>query len=288
MIRHNAFQVQEKNKLKAVVNSRWFNYLVIIVILFGAALVGISVNPSLQEPWVSWINIIDWFILAFFVIEILIRIGAEWKNPRVYLRDPWNIFDILVVAACFIPLKSKAFFVLRLVRILRTFRLFRAFPKLRIIINGMVSSLSSVGYVVILLFLLMYIFAVIGVALFAEIDPIHFGGIWAALFTMFQILTLESWNTIMLPITSAYPLGGPIYFIIFIVLGTMVIMNLILGVIVGNMGKAMHQIEKENYMEEYLDEDAEREALLAKKLSSIERQLELVNKKLEEKGRRRR
>jgi voltage-gated sodium channel len=115
--------------------------------------------------------------------------------------------------------------------------------------------------------------------MFAIADPIHFGTLWRGLFTLFQVLTLENWNTIMLPTNSMYPVGGPLYFISFIILGTMIIMNLFLGIIVGNMSKAMEKLNETDSMKSYLNEDAEREKEITVRLRKIEHQLHLIARK---------
>jgi len=260
------------DKLKEIVESKNFNILVTLVILFSALLVGLGVEPSISESWKSSISLIEIFILVFFVVELLIRVGAEAKNPVTFFKDPWNVFDLIIVLLCFIPLKSNFFFILRLARILRTMRLFRAFPKLRAIIQGMLNSFSSVLYVAMLLFVLVYVFAIIGVSVFAQVDPINFGSIPLTFFTLFQVLTLESWNVIMIPVVQAFPLGGPLYFISFIVLGTMLIMNLFLGVIVNNMNTALKALDE-------TQERSNEEKILAK-VTSLEKQLTILTKKL--------
>jgi voltage-gated sodium channel len=265
-------------KLKPIVESRTFNYTVLFVIISSALLVGFSLNLSADSPWFSIVNAIEWLILAFFCVEIITRIFAEEK-PLKFFRDPWNVFDFIIVLACFIPLKDKAIYVLRLVRVVRTFRLFRAFPNFRPVVKGLVESISSVIFVALLLLMILYIYTVIGVSLFSAIDPVNFGSIWKGLFTLFQVLTLENWNTIMLPANSAYPVGGPLYFISFIVIGTMIIMNLFLGIIVGNMSKAMDKLNSPEKMKDYLDEDATREKELSTRLKKIEKQLSLLVKK---------
>jgi len=266
------------NKLKPIVDSKLFNYSVLFVIVFSALLVGFSLNLSTDSPLSPIVGILETLILVFFCVEIIIRLLAEEK-PLNFFKDPWNVFDFIIVAACFIPLKDKAIYVLRLVRVLRTFRLFQAFPNLKPVISGLLSSISSVIFVALLLAIVLYIYAVIGVSLFSTIDAVHFGTLWKGLFTLFQILTLENWNTIMLPANSIYPIGGPMYFTSFIILGTMIIMNLFLGIIVGNMSKAMDKLNSPEKMKDYLDEDAEREKQIAKKLTKIEKELEVIVKK---------
>lgn len=267
-----------KQKLKFVADNNLFNYFILAIIIFSAILVGVRTDPLLDLEYNNLFTLLENIILAIFCIEILIRIFAEEKALN-YFKDPWNLFDFIIVAACFIPFKDKAIYVLRLVRVLRTFRLFRAFPNLRPVVNGLISSISSVIFVAILLLIAVYIYAVIGVSMFASVDTIHFGTLWRALFTMFQILTLENWNTIMLPANSAYPVGGPLYFISFIIIGTMIIMNLLLGIIVGNMSKALDKLNETESMKDYLNEDAKRERELNLRLKRIEHQLHLIARK---------
>jgi len=267
-----------KKKLKNIADNTVFNYFILGVIILSAILVGIRTDLLLDLQYSELFTLIENLILAIFCIELLIRIFAEEKALN-YFKDPWNLFDFIIVIACFIPFKDKAIYVLRLVRVLRTFRLFRAFPNLRPVVNGLISSISSVIFVAMLLLIAVYIYAVIGVSMFASVDPVHFGTLWRGLFTMFQILTLENWNTIMLLANSAYPIGGPLYFISFIIIGTMVIMNLFLGIIVGNMSKALDKLNETDSMKDYLSEDAKREKELNFRLKRIEHQLHLIARK---------
>jgi voltage-gated sodium channel len=265
-------------EFKLISESKAFNYFTVAVIVFSALLVGVSVDTPINSPYYPVINLLELFILAYFCIELVVRVLAE-KNPLDFFKRPWDIFDFVIVLLCFIPFQSKAIYVLRIVRVLRTFRLFRAFPNLQPVVRGLVGSISSVVFVALLLLILIYTYAVIGVSLFSKVDPVHFGGLWAGLFTLFQIITLENWNTIMLPANSIYPLGGPLFFVSFIILGTMIVMNLFLGIIVGNMTKAMDKLNSPESMRDYLDEDAKREKDLSVRLKSIETKLNLLLKK---------
>lgn len=270
----NAF----RRRIKSIVDSDLFNSFIIIVILFSAVLVGFSVDLNHSSQYLQLVNSLEFIILIIFSIEIIMRILAEEK-PLDFFLDAFNLFDFLIVAICFVPFQSKAVYVLRFVRVFRTFRIFRAFPNLRPVMKGIVKSLSSVFFVAILLIVMIYIYAVLGVSLFGSVDPVHFGSLWKGLFTLFQILTLENWNTIMLPANAAYPLGGPLYFVSFIIIGTMIIMNLFLGIIIGNMSKAIEQATSTDDMKDYLDEDALREAQIDRRLKNIEKQLDTLIKK---------
>ncbi len=258
--------------LKEIVNSKSFNILVTCVILFSILLVGLSVEPSIDASWKETINFIELLVLAFFCIEILIRIGAEIPKPVNFFKDLWNLFDLAIVLLCFLPFSNKFLFLLRLARVLRTLRIFRAFPQLKAIINGMLNSMRSVLYVVLLLLALIYVYAVIGVSTFSGVDPTSFGTIPATFFTLFQVLTLESWNVIMVPAVEAFPIGGPVYFVSFIVIGAMLIMNLFLGVIITNMSKAVREAEE-------IQERTNEEKIL-EKVGKMEKQLEELNRQL--------
>lgn len=271
-------RTQLQEKLHTIAENKLFNYFILAIILFSAIIVGIRTDSTLELSYGPIFNLLENIILGIFCVELLIRIFAE-EHPLNYFKDPWNLFDFIIVVACFIPFKDRAIYVLRLIRVLRTFRLFTAFPNLRPVVSGLISSISSVVFVAMLLLIVVYIYAVIGVSMFASVDLVHFGNLWKALFTMFQILTLENWNTIMLPANSIYPVGGPLYFISFIIIGTMVIMNLFLGIIVGNMSKALDKLNEAEPMKDYLSEDAQREKELNLRLGKIEKQLTFIARK---------
>jgi voltage-gated sodium channel len=194
-----------------------------------------------------------------------------------YFRDPWNLFDVSIVTLCLLPLDSEAVIAIRIVRLLRIMRIFRALPKLRLLIRGMAHSISSVGYVAVLLLVHFYLFAVIGVSLFGSDDPRHFGNLGSAILTLFQVLTLENWPDVMAPVKAAHPLVGVFFFIGFIVTGTMVVMNLFVGVIVGGMSEAIQEDRKEDSIERKIADDVRdvREAFarMENKINAIEHRL---------------
>ncbi|HMA64317.1 MAG: ion transporter [Fibrobacterota bacterium] len=231
--------------LKGLVESKGFNFFIMGLILISAVNVGLSTYPGIMANIGDTIGILDWIIIGFFCVEALLRISAEWPKPFRYFSDPWNIFDFTIVVLCLLPLDSTAVVAIRIVRLLRVMRLFRALPKLRILIRGIVHSMSSVGYVAILLAMHFFIFAVIGVSIFGQADAEHFGDLGKAFLTQFQVLTLENWPDVMAPVKEAFGNVGIAYFILFIVTGTMVVMNLFVGVIVGGMSEAIEETKAE-------------------------------------------
>lgn len=231
--------------IKNTVESRGFNLGVVVLILLGAVTVGLCTYPVVMARWGAILNNIDLIIIGCFTIETLLRIFAELPRAWRYFSDPWNIFDFVIVVLCLLPLESDAIVAIRIIRLLRVLRIFRAFPKLRLLIRGILHSLTSVGYVAALLILHFYIFAIIGVTAFSTNDIEHFGNLGKAFLTLFQVLTLENWPDVMAPVKEAHPNIGVLYFITFIVSGTMVVMNLFVGVIVGGMSQAIQEEKDE-------------------------------------------
>lgn len=232
-------------RLKQVAESKSFNFFITGLILLTSALLGAETYPSVAARFGHAIEGIDRVILGCFVVEILIRMGAEGRRPWRYFRDPWNLFDFSIVAVCLLPLHSQSVAVFRIVRILRVLRLLKAMPRLRMIVQGMMGSLSSIGYVAVLLFMTFYVFAVLGVTTFGAVDPAHFGRLTTTLLTLFQVITLENWPDVMSAVRQAYPVGGPLYFVLFILIGTMVILNLFTGAIVSGMNEAYQDLKRE-------------------------------------------
>jgi voltage-gated sodium channel len=244
--------------------ARWFNAAIVLAILVASGIVGLLTYPEIEGPYGGVLHAIDTIIIWLFVAEVVIKIGAYGRQPWRYFQDTWNVFDFVIVAVAVLPLHSSFAAVLRLVRILRVLRLVKALPRLRMIVNALIKSFSSMGYVSFLLFLHFYIFASLGVSLFGDNDPLHFGRLERAFLTLFQSLTLDGWTEIMelqqygsagssyyqgqehLIVESAtFPLVGPIYFVLFVLLGSMIILNLFIGVISNGMAEAQHELEEE-------------------------------------------
>jgi voltage-gated sodium channel len=264
-------------KLRVLLETKAFNIGIIILIVLGAITVGLSTYENIMARWGLVIHGIDIVIIALFSGEIVLRIFSEGRKPWRYFLDPWNLFDFVIVGLCLLPLDNDAVVVLRVFRLLRVLRIFRALPKLRLIIRGIVKSISSVGYVAALLAVHFYIFAVIGVSVFAHADPEHFGHLGHAFLTLFQVITLENWPDVMAPVKAAHPVGGVLYFVVFIITGTMVVMNLFVGVIVGGMSEAIQEAKDEFFEEKKIPSDAQP---VGDDLQSIQREMNAVSERL--------
>lgn len=186
-----------KENFRKIVESKWFQNFIILVILSAGVVVGLETYPGVMQDYAGILHLLDKLILYIFVAEIILKMGAKGSKPWEYFYDGWNVFDFLIVAVCFLPIGGAYIAVLRLARILRVFRLVTAMPKLQILVGALLKSIPSMGYVGLLLFLLFYIYAVLGTFMFGQNDPIHFGSLQASMMTLFKTITLEGWIDFM-------------------------------------------------------------------------------------------
>ena len=227
--------------------ARLFQRFVLGLILFAGVLVGLETSATLMERAGGWLHLLDRIVLALFVGELLLRIGSFGPKPWRFFTDAWNIFDFVVVAVCLLPLHAEFAAVLRLARVLRVLRLVTAVPRLQILVGALLKSIPSMSYVALLLSVLFYVYAVVGVSIFGRTDAEHFGSLGAAGLTLFQVVTLEGWADIMrAQIAAQGSAAVPVaYFVSFILLGTMIVLNLLIGVIVSGMEEARQEMEDE-------------------------------------------
>lgn len=217
-----------------LVESAWFERFITTVIVINAIGLGIETSPSAMEavgPIVTWL---DTVAIAIFVVELLIKLFAYRLS---FFRNGWNVFDLAIVSVALIP-AAQQFSVLRALRILRALRLISVVPSMRKVIVGLFSAIPSIGTVIVMLVLLFYISAVMATKLFGQAFPEWFGNLGASLYSLFQIMTLESWSMgIVRPVMEVYPYAWA-FFVPFILLTSFIVLNLFIGVIVNAMSEA--------------------------------------------------
>ena len=201
------------------------------LIVLNAITLGLETSASVMASMGTLLGILDTVILVIFVVEIVARMivfgGRFW-------RDPWSVFDFLVVAITLMPATGNLS-ILRALRIIRALRLVSALPSVRRVVGGLLAAIPSMGSVILLLLLVNYIFAVMGTKLFAAEFPEHFGTIGASFFTFFQIMTLEGWaGEVVRPVMETYPMAW-LLFIPYIVFVVFAVLNLFIGIIVDAM-----------------------------------------------------
>ena len=225
-----------------ITGSKPFRWFIVAVILLAGVLAGLETSAALVARFGDWFRALDAAVLVIFVAEITLKIVAHGRRPLDYFRDGWNVFDFLIVAFCLVPGTGSFGAVLRLARVLRLLRLVTALPKLQLLVGALMKSLSAMGYVSLLLSLLFYIYAVAGVHLFGQADT-DFGSLGTALLTLFRIVTLDNWGDIFNRTATVAPvLKVAIYFVSFIVFGTMIILNLFIGIILNSMSETHAEI----------------------------------------------
>ena len=252
---------------KKIAEASWFKTTVTLVILFAGVLVGIETYSQFAEKHEGILGFLNNFVLFIFVIEIAVKMLAEGRKPWNYFKDGWNIFDFTIVAAAFMPFGGSSIAILRLLRLLRVLKLVKALPKLQMLVGALLKSIPSMGYVSILLMLLFYIYAVAGVFFFGANDPVHFNDLQTSMLSLFRIVTLEDWTDIMyINMFGCANYGydsimdicveskgtgalGALYFVSFVMIGTMIILNLFIGVIMTGMDEAKLEMETEKFTE---------------------------------------
>lgn len=231
-------------KLKA---NRVFEFTVVSVIIFAALLAGArtyDVDPSIQ----SLIGILDVAVTVFFVIELTLRFLGE-KNKRSFLKNGWNLFDTVIVAISLVPLgHSEMVIVGRLLRIFRVLRMVSIIPELRILLNSLLRALPQLGYIVLLMFIIFYIYAAIGSTLFSEINPVLWGDISVSLLTLFRVMTFEDWTDVMYETMTVYPLSW-VFYLSFIFLTAFAFLNMVIGIVV-NVIEQESQKDRDEKMEQ--------------------------------------
>ena len=264
--------IGQSNIAARLVRSRAFCSTVIGAILLGAVLVGLETVPAVFAAHGPLILALDRVVLAIFVIEAILKIAAEGTRPWRYFRNPWNVFDFCITVVCLLPLDSAFAQVLRLARVARSLRLITAIPDLQRIVAALLRSLPSFGWITLLLLLVIYVYSVTGVFLFGKADPERFGSLWSSMLTMFSVLTLEGWFDVMdRQIKAGSPIVGPLFFVSFILSGTMIFLNLLVGVIVNNMSELSGDKASDAPASSTQDD-----AALARRLERIESLLERV------------
>ena len=220
-----------------------FHGAILAVILANAVIMGLETSQHLAEAYRRLFITFHYTVQAIFVVELAVRLLAYWPRLAGFFRSGWNCFDFAVVAASLLPVIGPLATVARLARVLRIARLLSAVSELRLIVGTMLRSIPSMGNVMLLLALLMYVYGVLGYSLFHEADPKHWGSLAASLKTLFQVLTLEGWVEVQEASLTVHPWAW-VYYATFIVIAVFVVINLFIAVVINNLEAARGEISK--------------------------------------------
>lgn len=219
---------------RSIVEARWFEPAMIGLILFNAVLIGLETSKDVVEHAGDWLHLGNDIILVIFIVEVVLKLAAVSPRFGLYFGNGWNLFDFSVVVLSLIPATGEFALVARLIRVLRVLRLVSAVPQLRLIVATLVRSIPSMGHVIVLMSIVLYIYAVTGYHLFHEHDADNWGSLGRALLTLFQIVTLEGWVEVMNTALEAHAWAW-VYFVSFVLVGTFVMLNLFIAVVINNL-----------------------------------------------------
>ncbi len=252
---------------------------IISLIVINAITIGFETNHKLMEKSGDIFNQFDFAILVIFILEILLKIYAYGLR---FFTNAWNVFDFLIVAIAAMP-AAGVFSVFRTLRILRTLRLLKNVPKLRIIIESLIKAVPSIGWIILLLAIIFYIFAVVGTNIYGDVFPQWFGTMGESIFTLFQIMTLESWSSgIARPILEEMPYAW-IFFVPFILIATYTTLNIFIAIVVNTMNELhMAEIKDEEEKLKLIEEEKHRHLLA--QISALQSKLERIEGKLDAKN----
>lgn len=242
-------------KLATFLADKTIEKVLIGLILINAIILGLETYDSVTNNFGQLLSTLDSIILAIFVVEIALRITAHgWQ----FFKDPWGIFDFIVVGIALIP-ASGALAVLRSLRILRALRILTLVPSMRRVVGGLLGAIPGLGSVIMVMGLIFYIGSVIATKLFGERFPEWFGTLGESAYTLFQVMTLESWSMgIARPVITAFPTAW-VFFVVFILIATFTMLNLFIAVIV-NAIQAEHDremLEAEQETAQHVDDQHE-------------------------------
>ena len=260
--------------LRSLVEANWFQRLIIVIIVLNAITLGLETEPLRLLSWQPTLRLFDGVFLAIFTIELGLKLYVYRSG---FFKDGWNNFDFIIVLVSYLPF-IEGLSVLRSLRILRVLRLVSVVPQFRKVTQAFLDSLSGLSVIGAILSLLFYVGAVMTTKLFGSDFPDWFGSIPHSLYSLFQIMTLESWSMgIVRPVMEVYPHAW-LFFVPFIVVTTFAALNLLIGVIVNSM-QSLHEDTKES-LDRHLNEQDRERALLKEKLEKLEVAIKEIKSRL--------
>lgn len=232
-------------KIKNFVESGFFTKFIIYLIVLNGITMGLETSKTFMLSFGSYASIFNQIVITIFAIEIALRI---YVHRLSFFKDPWSIFDFLIVSISLVP-TSSGFEILRVLRVLRLFRLITVVPQMRKIVSALISVIPGMLSVIALMTLFFYIFAIMATQLYSEKFPEWFGTLGESFYTLFQIMTLESWSMgIVRPVMDVYPYAW-VFFVPFIFVVTFIMINLVVAIIVDAMA-ILNKKEEEIILDE--------------------------------------
>ena len=233
------------NRLRRVcerlVAARAFDLVIVAMILATAVGLGLETSQALDARFGSAIHLAYDVALVVFTLEAAIKLTAVAPRFGRYFGDGWNLFDFAILVLAFLPDAGAFALIARLARLLRVLRVVTVVPQLRLIVVTLIRSLPGLGHVMLLLSVVYYVYAVAGVHLFRDHDPVHWGSLGIALLTLFRVMTLEDWTDVMYIAMELHPMSW-LYFVSFVMLAAVIMINLVIAVVINNLHDARFEV----------------------------------------------
>ncbi len=231
-----------RDRLAELLKNRRFEYFIIALVILNAIILGLETYKPVMDTIGGALKALDAFILFCFVVELLMRF---YVHRQRFFHDPWRVFDLIVVGIALLPATGNLS-VLRAFRVLRILRLLSVVPSLKKVVSGLIAALPGMGSIVVLMMLVFYVFSVMATSLFGDAFPEWFGTLGASAYSLFQIMTLESWSMgIVRPVMEQFP-NAWMFFIPFIVATSFTVLNLFIGIIVSAMQADYEELAAED------------------------------------------
>jgi len=219
-------------RLTAINNNKYFQAFTVVVIVLAALSIGANTFelPSGVQAAIHWL---DQFILLFFLVEIVIKFFS-YRHKLDFFKSGWNWFDSIIVIGSLVPAGGQGILIARLLRVFRVLRLVSAVPQLKLLINALFKAIPKMGYIAVLMFIIFYMYAVVGSLVFSGINDVLWGDVSISMLTLFRVATFEDWTDVMYETMAVYPMSW-IYYLTFIFLTAFVFLNMMIGVVIETM-----------------------------------------------------
>jgi voltage-gated sodium channel len=275
---------------RRIVDSRWFDPLILAVIFVNAVTLGLETYESVAQSIGDELHTLNDVTLGIFVVELVIRFGATGFDPRRYFRSGWNAFDFVVITASFLPGLRENATLLRLVRLGRIVRAIRLLPDLRVLTVAVGRSIPGVASLAVITLLLVYVYGMVGWVIFHQSDPANYGNIGQAMVTMFVLLTLENLPTY---IEQGQEVSNwtLVFYVSYVLVASFLIFNLFIGIVINSMEEArtseLHRAERELLDEDHVNDERAHRVVLRERLHHLKSAVEDLEREIEARGRSR-
>lgn len=217
-----------RDAIRNLVEGRWFQNGVVALIIFNAVILGVDTLEAVKGSGLrSVFVLLDRAIIYAFTIEVGLRLYA---HRREYFNNGWNVFDFVIVLVSLIA-ASSGLAAIRAFRVLRVLRVVTVIPRMRVVVSGLLGAIPGIASVGVLVVIIIYVFAVIAANLYGAAHPDLFGDVFASMYTLFQVMTLEGWPDVADAVRETHPRSW-VFFVSFLLVGTFTMLNLFIAIVV--------------------------------------------------------